>query len=116
MDGQTLLLVGIVAAGVYTVYKLNGETLPSIPLSYLAPTKRPDFPSPTESVNYPNPPASQTPSLPDPLASGVCTISTRADFSAWTGDTGVFGLSDDDYNTALTAEKANAGCFSPPNK
>jgi hypothetical protein len=115
MDGKTLLLVGAIAVGVYTVYLMNGKSLPSLSSDYLAPTKRPDYPSPTETVEYDTVPASQTPTVPDVNDSGACTISSREEFNAW-GRGGQVGdnVSDDDFNTILTGAKARAGCFSPP--
>ena len=115
MDGKNLLLAGVVIVGIYGVYVMNGKTLPSISAMYLAPTKRPDYPSPTETVKYDTVPASQTPTLPEIDAAGVCTVNTREEFNAWSRG-GLVGrhINDEDFATILTGEKARAGCFSPP--
>ena len=114
MDGKNLLLFGAVAVGVYAVYMMNGKTLPSIPDMYLAPSKRPDYPSPTETISYSDVPASQSPTVPNPDLLGICSVSTRDDFNNW-GRAGLVGnISDEEFATVLTGEKARAGCFSPP--
>jgi hypothetical protein len=116
MDGNTLLMLGIVVAGVYVVYKMNGETLPSIPASYLFPAKKPDYPTALDAPLYDSPPASQTPTLPDIGAMGVCPVTTREGFTSVTGRAVNPDVSDNDFNNFLAGERARAGCFSPPNK
>ncbi len=117
MDGSTLLMFGIVVTGVYIVYKLNGETLPSIPASYLFPDKKPDYPTALDAPLYTSPPASQSPTLPNPADAVICPVTSRADFNALNpGNSTMFFPSDDDFNTYLAGERARAGCFSPPNK
>jgi hypothetical protein len=117
MDGNTLLMLGIVVAGVYVVYKMNGETLPSIPANYLFPAKKPDYPTALDAPLYSSPPASQNPTLPDLADAGVCPVTSRADFDALSPtNSAMFFPSDDSFNTYLAGERARAGCFSPPNK
>jgi hypothetical protein len=116
MDGNTLLMLGIVVAGVYVVYKMNGETLPTIPASYLFPAKKPDYPTALDTPLYDSPPASQNPTLPDPADVDVCPITTREDFASWSGHLVKASVSDVDFGTILAGERARAGCFSPPNK
>jgi len=116
MDGNTLLMLGIVVTGVYVVYKMNGETLPSIPASYLFPAKKTDFPTALDTPLYDSPPASQNPTLPDLADAGVCPLTTRDEFASWSGHVVKDSVSDVDFGNMLAGERARAGCFSPPNK
>lgn len=111
MDSRTILVAGILIAGVYFVVT-NGKALPSISPTYLSPTTPPAFPSPTESVDFPNPPASQDPILPPIDEAGVCPIVSREDYELWSGQV----VSEKDFPTVLAGARAHAGCFSPPNK
>lgn len=111
MDSRTILITGIVIAGVYFL-TTQGKLLPSISPTYLSPTTPPAFPSPTESVNFPNPPASQDPILPPLNEAGVCPIVNREDYQEWSGEV----VSEQDFPTVLAGARAHAGCFSPPNK
>jgi hypothetical protein len=116
MDGNTLLMLGVVVAGVYVVYKMNGETLPSISSLYLFPAKKPDYPTALDAPLYSSPPASQNPTLPNLADAGVCPLTTREEFASWSGHVVKASVSDVDFNTILAGERARAGCFSPPNK
>ena len=115
MDGKTLLMLGVVVGGAYYLYKVNGDKLPSIPLMYLSPTKRADYPIPGETNRFPDPPASQDPSLP-PIDTSVCNITTREEFDIWSGHMVPAKVGDVDFGNILAGERARAGCFSPPNK
>jgi hypothetical protein len=116
MDGKTLLVAGVVLAGAYYIYKVNGKKLPTILEQYVAPTKRPDFPTALDFQLYRDPPASQDPTLPPIEQKGVCNVYNRQDFEGWSGNVLSSRIDDVDFGTILAGEKANAGCFSPPNK
>jgi hypothetical protein len=119
MNNQKTLIVGLlVIGGVYAVYKLNGETLPSIPFASLSPLNTPpQYPSPTETTKYASVPASQDPVAPDSRKLGACSISTISEYNAYVGsyDRVSEDIAIEDFNTILTGIKADSGCFSPPN-
>lgn len=111
---KTEVIVGAVVVAGLLLYVFQ-PNLPSIASAYLAPTTPPDFPSPTETTQYPDPPASDpaviAQNLPPLKLKQVCSISTLKEYNKWSPFS---PTTSSDFAAVLSGVKARAGCFAPP--
>jgi hypothetical protein len=112
----------VLVGGILWLWHSNRKAVPSIPA---LPPKNSVYPIPAETNKYPEPPASQTASLPPIALAGSCSVDTPDEYNALAK---VMGLplfegilptnAPDDpatqtFNTLVTGLKTMGGCYAP---